>query len=256
MSGHGFADAKGGRMPVKVAVLVDGDNIGPHHAADITRIAAKLGPVQIMRVYLDAQRPSDWHVTPGFHLIHAGSGKNASDILLSIDALALALRDGVNSFVIVSSDRDFSHIAIRLREYGAAVSGVGEAKAPATFRQACGTFLQIGPTPKIALVGTHISNLPKLDRLIAAAIVEFSSKGVGMKIEALNAAMRNRHGTQISALPEKNWRAYLAARPNLYDLDPRGPEACVRFRPAGFAQTGPVAVQPIPDAGLAQAATG
>jgi hypothetical protein len=243
-------------MPVKVAVLVDGDNIGPHHAADIARIAATLGPVQIMRVYLDAQRPSDWHVTPGFHLIHAGSGKNASDILLSIDALALALRDGVNSFVIVSSDRDFSHIAIRLREYGAAVSGVGEAKAPATFRQACGTFLQIGPKPQISLVGQPVGNFSAFDRKIKDIIAEQSEGGKGIQLSKLASTMHNRHKTQIATYPEKNWRAYLAARPNLYDLDPRGPEARVRVWPAGFAQTGPVAVQPIPDAGLAQAATG
>ena len=47
--------------------------------------------------------------------------------------------------------------------------------------------------------------------------------------------MKNAHGVKISELPEKRWRSYLAVRPALYDLDPKGPEALVRFRPEGFA---------------------
>jgi NYN domain len=221
-------------MPTRMAVLVDGDNIGAQHASEIARIAAQHGPAQVMRVYLDAQRPSDWHATPGFRLVHAGSGKNASDILLSIDALALALRDGVNSFVIASSDRDFSHIAMRLREYGAAVAGIGEAKAPAAFRQACQSFVQIGPAPTAVCVPKPAGNPSKLDEQIRAVIAEHSEKGTGILIAKLGSAMHARHKTQIGATPEKSWRAYLNTRPALYDLDPRGPHAHVRFRPGGF----------------------
>jgi hypothetical protein len=48
--------------------------------------------------------------------------------------------------------------------------------------------------------------------------------------------MHVQHGIRISTFPEKTWRSYLQARPALFDLDPRGPEAMVRFRPEGFAQ--------------------
>ena len=48
--------------------------------------------------------------------MHAGTGKNASDLLLALDAVELALRGDVDHFVIASSDGDFSHLALRLRE--------------------------------------------------------------------------------------------------------------------------------------------
>lgn len=58
----------------------------------------------------------------------------------------------------------------------------------------------------------------------------------GMRIAALGPLMHARHGTRISTFPERTWRAYLAARPELYFLDPRGPEARVRLR-VGKADT-------------------
>ncbi|XZQ28139.1 NYN domain-containing protein [Rhodobacter capsulatus] len=99
------------------------------------------------------KKTSDWQGGPeGFRLMHAGTGKNASDLLLALDAMELALREGVTRFVIASSDRDFSHLAQRLREYGRQVTGIGETKTPQIFRDACETFLTLPlpPVPKDA----------------------------------------------------------------------------------------------------------
>lgn len=114
-------------MTSRMAVLVDGDNVGGKYAGEILAIAAQHGIPTMVRVYLDAQRPSDWHGVTGYRMIHAGSGKNASDALLSIDAVEMALTKSIDNFAIVSSDRDFGHVAQRLREYGATVTGIGEA---------------------------------------------------------------------------------------------------------------------------------
>tara|TARA_R100000988_G_C3877213_1_gene106616 strand:- start:272 stop:427 length:156 start_codon:yes stop_codon:yes gene_type:complete len=46
--------------------------------------------------------------------------------------------------------------------------------------------------------------------------------------------MHKLHGVMISKSPEKSWRAYLAKRPALYSLDPKGPKAKVRYRPDAF----------------------
>ncbi|MCV2865605.1 NYN domain-containing protein [Albidovulum sediminicola] len=131
---------------------------------------------------MNAACNSDWHGAAGFRLIHAGTGKNAADLLLCIDAMELAMGQSFSDVVIASSDGDFAHLAVQLRERGLRVIGVGEAKAPPLFRAACTRFEVV------------------------------SGKA-----------------------PERTWRAYLAARPSLYELDPRGPEAKVRFLPAGFA---------------------
>lgn len=223
-------------MTQPVAVLVDGDNISGKHAASILSIAAKHGATSVVRAYLDAKLASDWHVSIGYRLVHAGSGKNASDILLALDAMELILSRGIKCFIIATSDGDFTHLALRLREYGATVIGVGEAKAPQSFRATCSHFVEIQTPQALKLVPRLPATVTDMDQKIRAMIAAHSKKGAGMRIADLAPKMHVQHGIRISTFPEKTWRSYLLARPALFDLDPRGPEAMVRFRPEGFAQ--------------------
>lgn len=222
-------------MNQPVAVLVDGDNISGKNAAAILGIATEHGDPIVMRAYLDAQRGSDWHGAIGYRLVHAGSGKNASDILLAIDAMDLVHAKTAMRFIIATSDGDFTHLAVRLRELGAKVIGVGAAKAPHMFRASCSSFVELGAQPIVKLVSNAPTGVTELDLKIRAMIAQHSKKGAGMRIAALAPKMHVAHGLKISTLPEKNWRNYLTARPALYDVDPRGPEAMVRFRAEGFA---------------------
>lgn len=103
------------------------------------------GDPVVRRVYGDVARLGGWQTVPGFRLIHAGNGKNAADMLLCIEAMALLQGKPGATLVIASSDGDFSHLATHLRENGVRVIGIGEAKAPPQWRQACSLFCQIGP---------------------------------------------------------------------------------------------------------------
>lgn len=222
-------------MNQPVAVLVDGDNISGKNAAAILGIAMKHGDPIVVRAYLDAQRASDWHSAIGYRLIHAGSGKNAADILLAIDAMDLVHSRNAMRFIIATSDGDFTHLAVRLREHGAKVIGIGEAKAPHMFRASCSSFVELAAKPTVKLVTVTPTDIADLDLKIRAMIAQHSKKGAGMRIAELAPKMHVAHGIKISTLPERTWRSYLTARPTLYDVDPRGPEAMVRFRPEGFA---------------------
>ena len=221
-------------MAQPVSVLVDGDNISGKHAGEIFSVAAQYGEPTLARVYTDAQRPSDWHSAIGYRMLHAGSGKNASDILLALDALELLLSKNVRCFVIASSDGDFTHLATRLREHGAKVIGIGELKAPSSFRACCSDFVEIGTPLYVPLVPKPPTAATALDHKIRIMIRTHSKKGMGMRIAELAPKMHSQHGVRISSYPERSWRAYLTARPSLYELDPRGPEAMVRFRPEAF----------------------
>ncbi len=223
-------------MAQPLAVLVDGDNIGGKNAATILGIASKHGNPTVVRAYLDARRASDWHGAIGYRLLHAGSGKNATDILLAIDAMELAYARGIKSFIIATSDGDFTHLSVRLRELGAIVIGVGEEKASRAFRASCTSFVELGPQPTVKLVPKAQTEATELDQKIRAMIAMHSKKGAGMRIVELAPKMHVQHGIKISTLPERSWRNYLKARPTLFDLDQRGPEAMVRFRPEGFAE--------------------
>jgi len=48
--------------------------------------------------------------------------------------------DSVDGFIIVSSDSDFTRLAMRLRESRKAVIGMGESKTPSAFVRACEEF--------------------------------------------------------------------------------------------------------------------
>lgn len=218
-------------MAQALAVLVDGDNIAPRQAGPILSAAAGLGMIRLARVYTDATRPSDWHGATGYRLVHAGTGKNAADILLALDAIEMRLTLGIGRFVIASSDGDFAHLATRLREHGAHVTGLGEAKSPAAYRDCCSDFILLDPGPAGRIAPA--SPQSDLDRTLGSLIAAHGRKGQGIRMATLGQLMVRQHNLPTSALPEANWRAYFAARPSLYDLDPPGPDAMVRIRQAG-----------------------
>jgi uncharacterized LabA/DUF88 family protein len=67
-------------------------------------------------------------------------GKNATDSALIIDAMDLLYTAPLDGFCIVSSDSDFTRLAIRFRESGKLVYGFGEKKTPESLRAACTEF--------------------------------------------------------------------------------------------------------------------
>jgi hypothetical protein len=60
-----------------------------------------------------------------------------------IDAMDILYTGNTDGFVIISSDSDFTRLAIRLREAGQRVIGVGEKKTPRPFISACDMFTYI-----------------------------------------------------------------------------------------------------------------
>lgn len=231
-------------MSGHVAVFVDGENIRAEYAATILGIASELGVADILRVYGNAAAQPKWDGVPGFRFIHSGTGKNATDILLTVQAMEAALSDGFDAMVIASSDRDFTHLVTRIRELRITVVGIGEEKAAAQFRAACTRFVTVRepaakPAPNVAAAAPGssggASKVNDLDLKIRDFIKANSKNGQGVPIQMLGPQMHSQHGIRISTHPEKTWRAYFQGRPSLYDLDPRGPKANVRFKPGGFA---------------------
>ena len=60
-----------------------------------------------------------------------------------IDAMDILYSGNCDGFVLVSSDSDFTRLAIRLREAGMKVYGMGEKKTPKPFIVACDKFVYI-----------------------------------------------------------------------------------------------------------------
>lgn len=56
----------------RIAVMVDGDNVSPVHAARILAAATKLGRVDVARVYASGAQPTDWFGVAGYRAMKSG----------------------------------------------------------------------------------------------------------------------------------------------------------------------------------------
>lgn len=69
--------------------------------------------------------------------------KNATDGFMIIDAMDLLYTNRFDAFCLVSSDSDFTALAIRLKEQGSIVYGFGKKNTPEAFRNACTRFIYV-----------------------------------------------------------------------------------------------------------------
>lgn len=133
----------------RIAMLIDGDNAQPANIRGILEILSRYGDVGVRRLYGDFSqsnmpRWSDSIIQNNLQPIHFfnnTSGKNATDINLIVDAMDLLHLGNLDAFCLVSSDSDFTKLALRIRQSKRFVIGVGEWQTPNSFRQACDVFL-------------------------------------------------------------------------------------------------------------------
>ena len=136
---------------LRLAVLIDADNIPYRLISGILEEVAKYGSPTFKRIYADWTKPhvAGWKTVLLDHAISPvqqysyTTGKNSSDSAMIIDAMDILYTGRVDGFCIVSSDSDFTRLATRLREAGMKVFGMGEQKTPGAFRAACDKFIYI-----------------------------------------------------------------------------------------------------------------
>ena len=136
---------------LKLAVLIDADNVPYSNVKGMMEEITKYGTPTTKRIYADWTKPNanGWksvlleHAITPIQQYSYTVGKNSSDSAMIIDAMDLLYSDKVDGFCIVSSDSDFTRLAIRLRESGMKVIGIGEKKTPNSFIVACDRFVYI-----------------------------------------------------------------------------------------------------------------
>ena len=136
---------------LKLAVLIDGDNIPSAYVKEMMEEIAKYGNPTIKRIYGDWTKPhlNKWKkillenaITP-IQSYSYTVGKNSTDSAMIIDAMDILYSQKVTGFCIVSSDSDFTRLATRLREAAMTVIGIGEKKTPNPFIVACDKFIYL-----------------------------------------------------------------------------------------------------------------
>jgi len=134
-----------------IAILIDADNAQLEKLPLIIEEIATRGHIGVKRAYGNWSKPTfkNWEDTLMTLAIKAVQqfdyvkGKNATDIGLVIEGMELLYTGLHDAFAIVSSDSDFTMLAIKFRESGVAVLGVGNEKTPESFRSACEDFILI-----------------------------------------------------------------------------------------------------------------
>lgn len=136
---------------LRLAVLIDADNVPRKGMQSIMAEIAVYGTPTIKRIYGDWTTPNlaGWKnillenaITP-IQQYGYTTGKNSTDSAMIIDAMDILYSGRADGFVLVSSDSDFTRLATRLREAGMKVIGIGEKKTPNPFIVACDKFIYI-----------------------------------------------------------------------------------------------------------------
>ena len=160
--------------PRSLAMLIDGDNIAHSQIKTIIDEASRHGKLKICRVYGDWTKPNlaEWKEAANLNAIRQvqqanyTKGKNSTDGALIIDAMRMLYEGKVDGFCIVSSDGDYTGLAIELHEQGKFVLGIGNKKTPPSLVNACDQF-------------THIETITAEGSKRNTEWVEFVAKAIG-----------------------------------------------------------------------------
>ena len=188
----------------KFALLIDADNISSKYIKTIIDELGKYGTITYKRLYGDLTRSNNksWKDALLSHSINPvqqynyTTGKNSTDSAMIIDAMDILYSGKVDGFCLATSDSDFTRLAMRLREAGMIVIGMGESETPEPFRVSCERFFFLDLLWDDASTDEEdntsgnkdedgITPLPALETMIAKIIIENGIDGKQMDIGEL-----------------------------------------------------------------------
>lgn len=221
---------------LRIAVLIDADNVPYAHVKGMMEEISRYGTPTIKRIYGDwtTMGLSGWKkvlldnaIIPiqqyGYTV-----GKNSTDSAMIIDAMDILYTGKVDGFCLVSSDSDFTRLAMRLREAGMHVLGMGERKTPTPFIAACDRFIYLeilgGEKEERREEGKNEErSAPRRSRPKAAAVVPTESaegstgaeEAARPKISRVDASLIKLISTSVDDIADENGWAFLGDVGNL-----------------------------------------
>ncbi|MEA1879621.1 MAG: NYN domain-containing protein, partial [Campylobacterota bacterium] len=132
-----------------IALFIDCDNISHKAIEGIINELSKYGVVNIRQAYGNWTKDNlkNWEekllefaIKP-IQQFDYSKNKNATDILMTIDAIDLLHTKRIDAFAFATSDSDFTPVVMRVQAEGIKVFGFGEKKTPKPFMAACSQFI-------------------------------------------------------------------------------------------------------------------
>lgn len=238
----------------QLGVLIDYENVGLESIQSLFDQLSDLGRIIIKRAYADwskAASKGDLMMELGIeakqYFRTPGSGKNASDICLAIDAIELMYRTPVDTFVIVSSDTDFVPLVSTLRAAGKIVIGAGRrgVVSPALVHS-CDRYIYLDDGRPTALAHSVMKEQAEslLVRAIGASTDDLDQVVVAAKLH--NTMRRMDPSFDFRALGYKTFTQFLASSPSVKLQRPRGRGDVLVELAAGQSQNGkPTSESPV-----------
>lgn len=132
-----------------IAVYIDGDNASHKDFSYVYEEIKKHGRVIIGRIYGDWTKTEmkgwkDVSIQYALESINCFglSKKNSTDIYLICDILQdLYKNPHIDTYIIVSSDSDYTHVTKRIRSEGKKAIGIGRKNTPIMLKNACDIFI-------------------------------------------------------------------------------------------------------------------
>jgi len=132
-----------------IALFIDCDNISHKAIEGIINELSKYGIVNIRQAYGNWTKDNlkNWEdkllefaIKP-IQQFDYSRNKNATDILMTIEAIDLLHTKDIDAFAFATSDSDFTPVVMRVQAEGIKVFGFGEKKTPKPFMAACSQFI-------------------------------------------------------------------------------------------------------------------
>lgn len=204
------------------AVLIDSDNISAKYAGSIFNEIENYGYASFRRIYGNwSGKSNGWKeqvllensITPVQQFSYT-TGKNSTDMAMVIDAMDILYSGKVDGFCLVTSDSDFTRLAMRLREENMYVIGMGESKTPMALTKACNKFIhlnlinkQVGDTETMSAIsgqkkggkvsaeeehGSAVTPLTQIEDAIISIINDNENKGKATYLGELGSRLNDR----------------------------------------------------------------
>ena len=132
-----------------IALFIDCDNISHKAIEGIINELSNYGVVNIRQAYGNWTKDNlkNWEdkllefaIKP-IQQFDYSKNKNATDILMTIEAIDLLHTKDIDAFAFATSDSDFTPVVMRVQAEGIKVFGFGEKKTPKPFMAACSQFI-------------------------------------------------------------------------------------------------------------------
>lgn len=225
-----------------LAMLIDGDNAQPKLLDKVLVEAAKYGVVTTRRLYGDWTTPnmSGWKDSLHAHSIQPmqqfryTTGKNATDSALIIDAMDLLHSRTVGGFCIVSSDSDYTRLAMRIREQGLFAMGIGEQKTPKAFVNACEVFVyteNLSPKGKSKDSTNSLPSSAWVETITRAIEVSADEEGWALLSAIGLNARKLESDFDLRSYEHKNLSQLIKSEPNRFETKGSGGSIRARLKP-------------------------